>query len=179
MPGDDLGPVVERAAYGTEARAVLRRSVEALDADSRRKGDHIFRNAVWVPDPGSGVVAAVLDATVRRAPGGDSAPHLYLSRSVRRDFGWTTRIVDYAASESEVSAGHLTIEQALVRPLGDRTVQAYLILRVFPPQCDEAFSLFLNTVHLDLVDDLALHGRSIADSLELTRGHIPGGRRGR
>lgn len=162
---------------GAAAQANVRRSVESIDNDSRKKGDYIVQNAVWVPEPLTGEIAAVLDATVRITPGGDTAPERYLARNRRADFGWATRIVEYAASQSDVPAGRMTVERTLLRPFGGRRVQSYLFLRVFPPGADEAFSLILNTVHLDLVPDLDRQGRMVAESLRLTLGDIPGGRR--
>ncbi|MCC2315314.1 hypothetical protein [Cellulomonas xiejunii] len=179
-PGASIRTVAERLgedlAIGDEARRAVRASIESINSDSRRKGDFILQNAVWVPDPSTGAVAAVLDATVRSTPGGSSAPARYLARNIRRDFGWTTRIVEYVASESRVPAGRMTAEHTIVRPFGERQVQGYLFLRVFPPGAGEAFSLLLNTVHLDLLTELARQGRMMAESLQLTLGHIPGGR---
>jgi len=178
-PGVGIGSVAadlaEGVADGDLARHVVRRSVELVNADSLSKGGIVVSNAVWVPDRTSGEVAAVLDTTLIEAPGGAGAPARHLARNLRKDFGWTTRIVEYAADTSQVPAGPMTIEQVLLRRFGEQ-VQAYLFLNVFPPGADEAASLVLNTVHLDLVTEVARQGRMIAESLQLTLGDIPGGR---
>ncbi|UZN04782.1 hypothetical protein [Cellulomonas sp. S1-8] len=159
------------------ASEVTARAVGLVNADSLRKRGIVAQNAVWVPDRSTGEVAAILDVTIIVAPGGESAPERHLARNLRKDFGWTTRIVDYAAQTSEVPAGRLTIEQVLLRRFGERQVQGFLFLNVFPPGAAEAASLVFNTVHLDLVTEVARQGRMIAESLELTLGDIPGGRR--
>jgi|GEM_PF-899980 len=168
--------IAEELAEPGPARATTARAVEIVNADSLRKGGIVAQNAIWVPRRSTGEVAGILDVTIIAAPGGPSAPERHLSRSLRRDFGWTTRILEYAAQTSEVPAGRMTIEQVLLRRFGEREVQAYLFLNVYPPVAQEAASLVLNTVHLDLLGDLARHGRMIAESLRLTLGDIPGGR---
>lgn len=180
-PGPAVGPIAQeladRLAEGPVARSLTARSVETINADSLRKNGIVAHNAIWVPDRASGEVAAILDLVVVDAAGGESAPEQHLARSVRRAFGWTTKILDYAARVSEVPAGRMTIEQVLLRRFGQREVQAYLFLRVFPRGSIEAVSLVFNTVHLDLVTEVARQGRMIAESLQLTLGDIPGGRR--
>lgn len=160
------------------AQSLTARSVEAINAESLRKVGIVAHNAIWVPDPSTGEVAAILDVTVMPAQGAATAPERHLARSLRRAFGWTTRIVEYAAQTSQVPAGRMTIEQVLLRRFGERQVQGYLFLNVFPPGAQEAASLVFNTVHLDLVTELARQARMIAESLQLTLGDIPGGRRG-
>ncbi|ADG74321.1 hypothetical protein Cfla_1423 [Cellulomonas flavigena DSM 20109] len=159
------------------ARDVTARSVELVNADSLGKNGIVAHNAVWVPDRRTGEVAAILDMVVISAPGGETAPEQRLARNLRRSFGWTTRIVEYAADTAHVPAGRMTIEQVLLRRFGERQVQAYLFLNVFPPGAVEAASLVFNTVHLDLVTEVARQGRMIAESLVLELGEIPGGRR--
>lgn len=180
-PGSGAGALAsqlaEQLADGSSARALTARSVEAVNADSMRKKGIVAHNAVWVPNRSTGEVAAILDLLVVDASGGASAPERHLSRNLRRSFGWATRIVDYAARTSQVPAGRMTIEQMLLRRFGERQVQAYLFLNVYPPGGSEAASLVFNTVHLDLVTEIARQGRMIAESLQLTLGHIPGGRR--
>ncbi|UZN04781.1 hypothetical protein [Cellulomonas sp. S1-8] len=181
VPAPSVGTVAsglsrELADQGP-AREVTRRSIELVNSDSLRKRGIVAANAVWVPVRSTGEVAAILDLTVIQAPGGESAPEQHLARSLRKDFGWTTRIVEYAAQTSEVPAGRLTIEQVLLRRFGERQVQGFLFLNVFPPGAAEAASLVFNTVHLDLVTEVARQGRMIAESLDLTLGDIPGGRR--
>ena len=180
VPGSGIEAVsrtiAERLADGSQARGVVRRSVELLNADALTKGSVICRQAVWVPDRSTGEVAAVLDATLLAARRGVLTPERHLARNLRRYFGWTTRIEDYAASTSLVPAGDLTIEQVLLRLFRERQVQGYLYLNVFPVGAVEAFSLILNTVHLDLLQDIARQGRMIAESLQLTLGEVPGGR---
>ena len=183
-PGSGIGPVARQLARELsdegEPRVVTARSVELINADSVQKRGIVAHNAVWVPHASTGEVVAILDLTVTSAAGGGAgAPERHLARNIRRDFGWTTRIVEYAADTSQVPAGPMTIEQVLLRRFGERQVQAYLFLNVFPPGADEALSLVLNTVHLDLVTEVARQGRTIADSLQLTLGDIPGGRPGR
>lgn len=181
LPGGGIGPAAAQLAHQTaaseEARATTRRAIELVNADTLRKGGIVVSNAVWVPDSATGEVAAILDVTLLDAPGGESAPERHLARNLRKDFGWTTRIVDYAASTGQVPAGRMTIEQVLLRRFGERKVQAYLFLNVYPPGACEAASLVFNTVHLDLVTELAGQARIIAETLELTLGDIPGGRR--
>lgn len=180
-PGRGISSVArEIAAHLADAgaaRDLTARSVELVNADSLAKKGIVAHNAVWVPDRTTGEVAAILDLVVMPAPGGDAAPERRLARNLRRSFGWTTRILEYAAELSRVPAGRLTIEQVLLRRFGERQVQAYLFLNVFPPGAVEAASLVFNTVHLDLVTEVARQGRMIADSLELELGEIPGGRR--
>ncbi|UZN04780.1 hypothetical protein [Cellulomonas sp. S1-8] len=171
--------IAEQLADEGAARAVTARSIEVINADSLRKQGIVAHNAIWVPDRSTGEVAAVLDLTVMPAAGGAAAPERHLTRNLRRAFGWTTRIVEYAAQTSEVPAGRMTIEQVLLRRFGERQVQAYLFLHVFPPGAHEAACLVFNTVHLDLVTEIARQGRMFAESLELTLGDIPGGRRTR
>lgn len=180
-PGDGMtrvsGEIAETLADIGDARRLAARAIEAVNADSLRKRGIVAHNAVWVPDRTTGEVAAVMDFTIIGTSGGDRAPETHLARNVRKDLGWTTRIVDYAASISEVPAGRMTIEQVLLRRFTERRVQAYLFLNVFPPGACEAASLVFNTVQLDLVPELARQARMIAESLELTLGEIPGGRR--
>lgn len=181
VPGRGIGAaaaeLARRVASGESARAVTRRSIELVNADSLRKGGIVISNAVWVPSSATGDVAGILDVTLLDAPGDSTAPERHLARNLRKDFGWTTRIVDYAASTGQVPAGRMTIEQVLLRRFGERKVQAYLFLNVYPPGACEAASLVFNTVHLDLVTELAGQARIIAETLELTLGDIPGGRR--
>lgn len=162
---------------GAEARAAVRRSVELVNADSLRKGAVVLSNVIWVPDRRRGEVAAIGDVTLIKTPGGEEAPARYLARNLRKDFGWTTRLVEYAADTSQVPGGPMTIEQVLLRRFGERQVQAYLFLNVFPPGAEEAVSLVFNTVHLELVTEVARQGRMIAESLQIELGEIPGGRR--
>ena len=162
---------------GQEARATVRRSIELINAGSLRKGAIVLSNAIWVPDRGRGEVAAILDVTLIAAPGDDKAPERYLSRNLRKDFGWTTRLMEYAADTAQVPAGPMTIEQVLLRRFRERQVQAYLFLNVFPPGAEEAVSLVFNTVHLDLVTEVARQARVMAESLQIELGEIPGGRR--
>ena len=180
-PGHGIAPVARELAVSLadpgEARALTARSVELINADSLRKKGIIVHNTIWVPDRTTGEVAAIVDFTVIEALGGSEAPERYLARNLRKDFGWRTRILEYAADTTEVSAGRLTIEQVLLRRSGDRQVQSYLFLNVFPPGAVEAASLVFNTVHLDLVTEVARQGRILVESLELDLGDIPGGRR--
>ena len=162
---------------GPQARAAVRRSVEVINADSLHKGSIVLSNVIWVPDRQRGEVAAIGDVTLIETSGGAEAPARYLARNLRKDFGWTTRLVEYAADTSEVPGGPMTIEQVLLRRFGERRVQAYLFLNVFPPGAEEAVSLVFNTVHLDLVTDIARQGRLMAESLQIELGEIPGGRR--
>ncbi len=160
--------IAEQVADGTVARAHVESAIERINADSLRKGGMVGQNAVWVPDRATGEVVAIMDFTKVDTPGGVHAPEQYLARNLRKDFGWTTRVVEYTADVGEVQAGRLTVEQVLLRGWRDRTVQSYLFVNVYPPGSRNAASFVFNTVHLDLVPEVARQAWMIAESLVLT-----------
>ncbi len=158
-----------------DGRALVRRSVPAVNADALRKGASM-RLAVWVPDRTTGEVVAIMDLGIRGFPG-DATPEAHLARDVGRDLGRRARLMEYAARRATLPAGEATIEQYVLRLRGERQVQGYLMFQVFPPGAGEAVQLVFNTVHLTLLNAVAEQARVIADSLTVTLGEIPGGRR--
>ena len=157
-----------------EARAVVRRSVAAVNADSLRKGMST-RLAVWVPDRASGEVMAIMDMGLRGFPG-DASPEAHLARNVKRDLGRRTKLMEYAARRATLPVGETTIEQFVLRLGGERQVQGYLLFLLFPHGAQEAVSLMFNTVHLNLLNAIAEQARMIAESLTVSLGEIPDGR---
>lgn len=165
--------IADRLTERPEARSTVARAIELLNEDALTKGTAIVRQAVWVPDPRSGEVAAVLDTTVLASRRGALTLDRHLSRGHRRKFGWRTRVVEYDATVFDVPAGRVAYERTLLRPFGEREVQAYLFFTVFAPGADEGFCFLLNTIHLELRDGLEEHGRAMAASVQLTLGDAP------
>lgn len=146
--------------------------------DAAVTGDHVVYVELDLPDrwagrtpgPRCGDVAAELAQRVASGP----AARAVARRAIQAVNADSLR---HASDKAEVPAGVMTIEQSLLPRFGERQVQAYLVLDVYPPGAPEAASLILSTVHLDLVGEVGRHGRSIAESLRLMLGGIPGGRR--
>lgn len=175
---DDLAETIShRLSDGPAAQGVVRSSVLRLNSDALSKGSLVVRQGVWVPDRSTGRVVAVLDTMLVAARRGALTPERHLSRSLRREFGWTTQILEQWADVTDVPAGRTTVRSVVLRRRGDPTVQYYLFLDVFPPTAVEGFSFVLNTVHLDLAEAIARQGRVMANSLKLTLGDIAGERR--
>lgn len=179
--GAQLGGIpaefADRLADGAEAQALVHRSVVKINAEALAKKGVIGARAIWVPDRSTGEVMAIMSVSFQGFPDGAATPEAYLGRNVKRDMGRRTKILEYASRVVEVPAGPATIEQFVLRLGGEKQVQGYLFFVIFPSGAREAVHLSFNTVHLSLLTPIAEQARVFADSLTVTLGEIPGGRR--
>ncbi|UZN02691.1 hypothetical protein [Cellulomonas sp. S1-8] len=160
-------------AESDESRALLRRSVAAVNDTAVRKGGAVGTAAVWVPDRGTGEVRGVLMEMLQGFDDpGESNPEGFVARNWRRDYGgWRVKITEHSAEIFECPAGRGVVETIVGRLRGERTIQAYSSFFVFPADgTPESVQLAFNTVHLDQLVELTVLGRSITDSLEITTG---------
>ena len=174
MPREDTTAASSQlVAQTTEARALLSRSVRAVDDHARRKGGSVGTTAVWVPDLSTGEVMGVLMA-MRMGLARSFAPNPegFVARNWRKDYGgWRLKITERSAEIIHCPAGPTVIETIVCRIRGERTVQAYSSYFVFPADgTPETVQLSFNTIHLDLLVELTVLGRTIADSLQITTG---------
>lgn len=176
-PGDNADGVAREIARNIATtdpgRALLQRSVLAVNSTAVAKKGVVGTAAVWVPDPAEGEVRGVLMALRQgfRHPR-EADPEAFVARNWRRDYGgWRAKISERAAEVVDCPAGRCVIETIVGRLRFERTVQAYSSFFVFPADgTPEAVQLAFNTVHLDQLVELTVLGRSIADSLEITTG---------
>ena len=177
-PGNGISVVAAELASacadGVAAQALVRRSVTALNAEAIQKGAVVVHEAIWVPDRSTGEVMAVMDVGIRGFPQrGEVSANVYSNRNVKKEIGRAGKVLDHAVHVSEVSAGPMAVESMVVRLRGERTIQGYLYFLVFPEGLRQAFVLQFNTVHLNLMNEIAAQGRIIAESVTLTVGDAP------
>jgi len=165
--------IASRIATSDRGRALLRRSVTAVNYAAVAKDGAVGTAAVWVPDRDEGEVRGVLMEMLQgfRHPR-EATPDTFVARNWRRAYGgWRARITERSAELFECPAGRGVVETIVGRLRGERTVQAYSSFFVFPADgTPEAVQLAFNTVHLDQLVELTVLGRSITNSLQITTG---------
>ncbi len=176
-PGDGCDAVASElsleVATTSEGAALLRRSILAVNASSLEQRGAVAQNALWVPDRSTGEPKGIVDVTIigftKRS---DATPEAFLARSWRREHGgWRVKVTQRSTEIVQCPAGPAVVESVVGRLRRERTVQAYSSFVIFPADgTPEAVCLRLNTIHLDLLVELTAHGRTIADSLQITTG---------
>ncbi len=176
-PGAGIEPIARelsrQLATTPEAVALLDRSIVAVNASSLGKGGCVSNTALWVPDPATGEPRGILEVSIHTfSEPSDASAGAFVARNWRKDYGgWRVKITERSAEIIQCPAGPAVIETIVGRRRGERPVQGYSSYFVFPADgTPEAMCLTFNTIHLDLLVELTVLGRTIADSLQITTG---------
>ena len=173
------GPVkvdelVEEAADGPDAQAVVRRALDVLDALCRDDG-FFYCAALWVPDRTTGDVVATARVSLATGPLERDASRdelLEIARGVRSQRG--VKLFDRAVVSLEMPAGPaygcvtvLAETSRGVFGIGRRPspVQTRAEITVVPPGSSDVLCLSLLTFDSNLIDALGVQAGLIAESI--------------